>query len=109
DGNELHVAAAVIPQKAVNLERRVRVGAVHGGQRIEVDLVTPQSFDAAHHAIKSGLAAFVHAVGIVQFARTVNGNAYQELIFKEEFRPRVVQQDAVGLEGVGNLLAVGVF
>ena len=45
----------------------------------------------------------------MQLARAVDGNADQELIFKEEFCPRIVEQDAIGLEGVGDLLAVGIF
>lgn len=82
---------------------------MHRGERIEIDLIAPEGFDAAHHAIKGRLTAFVDTVGVVQLARTIDGNADKKLIFEKTFCPCIVEQDAIGLEGVGNLLAVGVF
>ena len=108
NGNELHVAASIFPKKPVDLQRLVGVGAMDGGQRIEVDLVALQNFDAAHHAVKGRLAAFVHAIGIVQLARAVDGQADKKMILQKESRPRVVEQDAIGLKSVGDLLAVGI-
>ena len=53
-------------------------------------------------------AAFIHAIEVVQFGGTVNGNPDQEMVLRQELAPAVVQQDAVGLKGVFNSLAVGI-
>ena len=55
------------------------------------------------------LSLFIDAVGIVEFGRAVDAQADEELIFDQEFAPRVVEQRAVGLEGIMDFFAVGVF
>ena len=58
-----------------------------------------------HHEIEGALAASVAPIGVVQFARAVDAQADQEVVFLEEGAPVVVEQQAVGLESVLHRLA----
>ena len=55
---------------------------------------------ALHHQVESALAAAVNPVGVVQLARAVNAQADEKMMFLEERAPVIVEQQAVGLEGV---------
>ena len=52
-----------------------------------------------------GLAALVHAVGVVDVRRTVHGQPDEEAVLAEEGAPLLVIERAVGLDGVLDLLA----
>src|ERR1700712_4055229 len=53
-----------------------------------------------HHAIEGTLSAAVDPVGVVDFARTIDAKANQEIVLLEKGAPVIVEKDAVGLEGV---------
>ena len=57
----------------------------------------------------SGLAGLIDAVGVVKLWGAVDAQADEEVIFDKELAPLVVEQGAVGLDGVGDFFAVGVF
>lgn len=67
-----------------------------------------EEFQGAHHAIEAGLPRFVDAIAVMQMARAIHGKAHQELAFGKKLTPLVVEQDAVGLQGIRNSLAAGV-
>jgi len=54
----------------------------------------------AHDPVEGGLAALVDPVGVVQLAWTVHGKSDQEVVVPEESGPFVVDERAVGLDGV---------
>ncbi len=51
-------------------------------------------------ALEGGRPALVAAIQIMRFTRTVEADPDQEAILGEELAPRIVQQRAVGLQGV---------
>ena len=59
---------------------------------------------AAHDEVERALPLAVAPVGVVQLARPVDAEADQEVVLLEEGAPGVVEQDAVGLEGLLNRL-----
>ena len=63
--------------------------------------------EAAHGGVEGGAAVFVVAVDVVDFGGAVDGEADEELVLGEEFAPGVVEEGAVGLEGVGDIFTVG--
>ncbi len=106
DRDELHpLRAQLVAEEAVHRAAVLLVGGVDGAQDVEVDLVLAQEAPAAHHQVEGALAAAVDAVGVVQLARAVDAQADQEVVLLEEHAPVVVEQQAVGLEGVLHRLA----
>ena len=101
DGDELDpLRAQFVAKEAVDRPPMVLVGGIDGTQDVEVDLVTAQRLPALHHQIEGALAATVQPVGVVQLARAIHTQADQKVVLLEEAAPVVVQQQAVGLEGV---------
>ena len=80
------------------------VGRIHGAQDVELHLVAAQRFPAAHHLLEGAVAAAVDAVGVVDLLRPVHAQADQEAVRLEKPAPVIVQQHAVGLEGVLDFL-----
>jgi len=61
---------------------------------------------AAHHARVRWLAAFVHAIGVVNIFRPVDGESDEKLVARQKLAPCIVEQRAVGLECIVDSLAV---
>src|SRR5690606_225986 len=57
--------------------------------------------------VEAGAAAFVRAVQVMQLSRSVEADAYRETFAGEKGTPGVVEQGAVGLQGIANVLAAG--
>ena len=83
--------------------------ALYDGEGVKLDVVFMEYFDAAHDAVEGGTLAFVDAVVVVIFFGTVDRNADQEFVYGEEFTPLVVEERAVGLEGIVDRFSVGIF
>jgi hypothetical protein len=81
---------------------------VHGGERVEFDLMPLQGLESLHDPVESRLAPLVQTVPIVQLPRPVDGDPHQKPIPGQELAPRVVQQRPVGLERIVDGLAAGV-
>jgi len=62
-------------------------------------------FDGCDYFVEGAAAGVVFSVVIVEFLRAVDANTDKELVFVEKSAPFVVEQDGVGLEGVGYLSA----
>ena len=106
DGDELDpLRAQLVAKEAVDRPSVMLVGGIDGTQDVEIDLVTAQRLPALHHQIEGALAATVQPVGVVQLARAVHTQADQKVVLLEEAAPVVIQQKAVGLEGVFDRLA----
>src|SRR3954470_24238749 len=74
------------------------------GEDVPVDLVALQHVEAADDPVEGGLAALVDAVGVVHLRWAVDRDADEEVVLFEERAPVVVEQGAIGLHGVQNLL-----
>jgi hypothetical protein len=108
EGDELEEAGADGFEEVVDLEGVAGVEAVDDGEGVEVDVVVFQDVEAGHDAVEGGGAAFVDAVGVVEFAWAVDAEADEEVVGGEESAPVVVESGAVGLEGVVDGSAVRV-
>ena len=101
DRNELDVLRLqLVAKEAVHLERVVGVGGVDGAQDVDVDIVPAQAVPAADHVVEAAPALLVDAVGVVHGARAVDAEADQVVVLLEERGPLVIDQRAVGLDGV---------
>ena len=105
DRNELHPLEAFIAEEAVDIQRPVAVEAVDAAQRVMPHAVFDQEAAAVHDLVERRPAAFVHAVAVVGITRTVEADADEEIVLFEKGRPGVVDQHAVGLEGIAHGLA----
>ena len=109
DGDELEVLRAYAFEELVDLDRVLDGFGVDAGEGVELDLVFAEDVEAADDLLVGVAAFLVDAVGVVQVFRAVDGEPDEEIVFREEFAPLVVEQGAVGLECGADLLAVGVF
>lgn len=76
------------------------VRRIHRAEDVEVDVVLAQHPPAVHHLVERAAGAAVEPVGVVDLSGPVTAQPHQEVVLLEEFTPLVVEQDAVGLEGV---------
>ena len=106
DRDELHpLRAQLVAEEAIDRAAVFLVGGVDRAQDVEFDAVLSQVPPALHHPVEGALPAAVDPVGVVDLARAVDAQADQEVVLLEEGAPVVVEQDAVGLEGVLHGLA----
>ena len=82
-----------------------RVLAVDRSQRVEFHAVELELLEPRQDAVEGGLFPLVDPVGVVQLARAVDADSHQELIFRQELGPLVIDQNAIRLEGVSHGLA----
>ena len=90
--NCIQVGADLVAQEAVDFQRIVGVDAVDGGQDVVLDAMLLQQAQAAHHLVEGGRAALVHAVDVVQFARAIDADADEEVVFL--VRTRTIRRPA---------------
>ncbi len=99
DRDELDEAGAeLVAEEAVHLERVPGVGGVDRAQHVELGAVLLQAAGGRDDAVEDGSPAEVVPVGVVQLARPVDAEPDEVVVLGEERAPRVVEQDAVGLE-----------
>ena len=91
---------AEIAQEAIDLLAVNRVLAVNRGQDVERHRVAAEHVDPLHHLVKGRPPCPVAAVTVVDRTRPIDADADQELLPGEEGAPGVVEQHAVGLEGI---------
>ena len=68
-----------------------------------------QQFQSAHYGVERRFLPLVHPVSVMQFARPINGQADEKLVGGQKFAPFIVQQSTIGLQGIGNFFAAGIF
>ena len=76
------------------------VRRVHGAEDVELDAVTSELVPAFHHEVERAVSAAVDAVRVVELAWTVDAQPDEEIVLLEERAPRVIEENAVGLERV---------
>jgi hypothetical protein len=106
DRDELDKAcAALVPEEAVDLASVVGVGGVDRRQGVPLDPGFLKEGEPTHDLVERTRAALVDAVGVVELLRAVDREPDQEVVLFEEGGPLVVEQRAVGLDGVVGALA----
>ena len=76
---------------------------------VEGNFVLPEQCQARHDLIKSRSAVCLDPVSIVEFSRAVDTQANKKSVLFEKAAPILREQGAVGLNGVGDLFAPGIF
>ena len=95
----------MVAEEPVNLQTVIAVRRMDGAENIDVDLVPRKAGPRAHDLIEGAAPTLRDAVGVVHGLWTIDAQADQETMRLEEARPFVVQQHAVGLDRVHDLLA----
>ena len=98
--DELDVTRTDVSQVAVNIERAARIVPPHDRERVELDAVLFHAPQRRPDTLERTASRFVHAVRIVDFGGAIEAQAHEEIVFGEEGAPFVVEQRAVGLEGI---------
>jgi len=88
----------------IHVKGIIGIGSVDGTENINIDTVVPETVPAPDHRIKTALAIRSHTVGIVEIPGSVNAQPNQVIILLEECRPGIIDEGAVGLNGVKNVL-----
>ena len=81
---------------------------MNGGQGVESNGMFLEETDAAHHAIKRGLATLVDTIRVMQLSGAIDGNSDEEVLLCKEISPLIIQQNAIGLKCVFNSLSIGI-
>ncbi|MNI60799.1 hypothetical protein D3C73_1160320 [compost metagenome] len=63
--------------------------------------------ETAHHVVEAGAATFVWPIEVMDLARPVEAEADHEVFVGEKGAPLVIEQGAIGLQGIADDLAIG--
>ena len=103
--NKAEVLGADLLEEVIDVEGVLDVLRVDHAEKIDGNLMLPQQAIALHHLPVRGALVLCHAISVVQLSRTVEAEADAELLGGEKAAPLVCQQNAVGLDAVGDMLA----
>ena len=107
--HKLHKSAADLTQKKIRLQFPAFAGVVDRGHRVELNSFPFKNIQTAHHPVEGREAALVLAVLVVNILGAVQGYSHKEIVLAEEPRPFPVEERAVGLDGVVDDFAIGIF
>ena len=103
--NWTNVAAELVAEERIDLPAVIAVDGVDRAEHVPIDVVALQHLQALHHTVEGGLAALVHAIGVVHLPRPVDRDADEEPVLLQERPPLVVQERPVRLHRVQHVLA----
>lgn len=107
-GNELEILDAKVHEEVEDIIGSDDIVLAYQHENIELDVMFFAFFDRGHHPVERPLAGVVEAIVIVVFFRSVEAYADEEFVFVQKTAPLIVIEEyAVGLEGIGDDLAVG--
>jgi hypothetical protein len=93
----------LVTEKAIQFQWIILIGRVNRAENIVLHTMLRQQPPAAHHLRKAARPALVHAIGIMQLSRPINANANEKIVLLKELTPGIIQQRAIGLQGIVNL------
>jgi hypothetical protein len=105
-GDELQKIKFQIDEKIEYLVRLGHILIVDQCEDIKLDVIVFAPLDRCHDPIPGALALIVKPVVVVEFLWSIETYAYEKFVFVKKLAPFIVKQDAVGLQGVGDDLAV---
>ena len=97
DGEELHVSAHRAHELVYSAPLS-GTAVVDGAQGVVLYAACGHHFEGADDAVEGGVSASVASVGVVYVLGTVDGEAYEEVVFAEEATPVGVDEQSVGLQ-----------
>ena len=97
--------AQLVAEVAVDLGAMILVGGVDGAQDVAAHAGDHQVLPSAQHHGVGAAATAVEPVGVVHGRRPVHGHAHEHVVVGEESGPLLIDEGAVGLEGVDHSLA----
>ena len=109
DRHELHEAASYFTQEQIHLQSPAFAGVIDRGHRVELNSFTFKNIQTAHHPVEGREPTLVLAVLVVNILGAVQGYSHKEIVLAEESRPFSVEERAVGLDGVVDDFAIGIF
>ena len=90
-GNELQLPGAQLAaQEAINIQRLFRIDAIDDRQRVERNSMLLQLQPGGEYFVECRLAAFVHAIAVMQLLRAIDAQPDQELVFAQKLVPLVI-------------------
>ena len=84
----------------IHVEWMIGIFRVDGAEYVELCLVLLEEPDGSHDPVEGSLSAPVSAVEVVKLRRPVETETDKEVILVEEPAPFIIEENAVGLEGV---------
>ncbi len=103
DGDKLHLGRLhLVAQEAIDLQRILAGKVVDASQGGKLHLVLVQQRHRRHHLLEGATAGAVDPIGVVQQLGAVDAQANEEVVGRQKLAPLVVEQDAVGLQIVGD-------
>ena len=75
------------------------------GEGVELDPVPLQPLEGPQDAAKGPLSLAVDPIAVMQMTRAIQAQANEELLSVQKLTPGVIEQEAVGLEGVADARA----
>ena len=106
DRDELDVAKAqVVSEVPVDIERVALVRCVHGAEDVDLHRMRTEMCQPGQDPVGARPTLLVDPVVVVEFGWTVDAEADEEVVLREERRPLVGEQRSVGLDGVQEALA----
>src|SRR5208282_6184483 len=80
----------------------VCVRVVNGGEGVPFDRIFLQVGQTSHNKFERWASLFIDSVEVMHFSRSIYAQAYEEIIFFEEYRPVIVNECSIGLNSVKN-------
>ena len=105
---KLQVAAPDAAEEFVKFDGMGCIDRVDGSHRVPLDLVAFEEVDGVHHLFPCRLAVPCRSAGVVQVLRAVDADAHEPSLVMQEAAPLRCEQRAVGLQGVVDVVSVGV-
>ena len=96
-------------EEPVDFKRLERIVVIHHSEGVEGNLVLPEQCQPRHYGIKSRSPVSLDPVSVVEFPRAINTQPNKKAVLFEKAAPVIREQGAVGLNGVGDLFAPGIF
>jgi len=81
------------------------VPVVHHAEDVAGDPVPPEEIESPHHQVVGGLPSLGHPVRVVEVGGAVQAEAHGEAFVSQEAAPFLVQEGAVGHQGIEDAAA----
>ena len=107
--HKLHKSAADLTQKKIRLQSPAFAGVIDRGHRVELNSFPFQNIQSVHHPVEGRESALVLTVFVMNILGAVQRYSHKKVVVAEESRPFSVEERAVGLDGVVDDFAIGIF
>jgi len=99
-GDKLEIVETMLDKKTVYFFRMLHGIAIHHRQDIEINPVFIEDFTGFHYEVKNAFPRPCKTVDVMEFTGTVKADADQKPVFIKKTCPVIVDENAIGLDGV---------